>query len=325
VPRRDPLDAIRPILVSFSQTHREIRRLLDEHVGPAVRSLWATRAGASAEPIVTQYNTPPVAPAVSVIVPLYGRFDFIEHQLAHFVDDPDVARSDLIYVVDDPSIYDDVRLLCLDVGPFYQVPFRVVYGRRNAGFAGACNLGASLARGQYILLLNSDVLPKRPGWLAELVRAYEMLPHAGAIAPKLLYEDHSIQHAGMRFARLPIWGDMWINDHPYKGQINRPEREPVEFPSVTGACMLIERALYEQVGGLSEDYVIGDFEDSDLCLKLLAAGRRNWLVPDVELYHLERQSQDRVGPDWRVNLSLYNCWTHTGRWDAAISRLAGSP
>ena len=322
--RQDPVEIIRQVLTSFSQTHRDLRRLLDEHVGPAVRAVWSGRGTTTCEPLVTQYGDLPRDPPVSIVVPLYGRFDFIEHQLAQFVDDPDVRRSDLIYVIDDPTIYDEVRLSCQELSRFYDVPFRLVYGRRNVGYAGACNLGANLARGRYVLLLNSDVLPKHQGWLAELVRAHQALPQAGAAAPKLLYEDGSIQHAGMTFTRLPIWGDMWVNDHPFKGQPNRAEREPVECPALTGACLLIERDLYRQVGGLSEDYVIGDFEDSDLCLRLLGLGRRNWLVPAVELYHLERQSQDRIGEAaWRINLSLYNCWLHTGRWDNEISRRMG--
>jgi GT2 family glycosyltransferase len=76
------------------------------------------------------------------------------------------------------------------------------------------------------------------------------------------------------------------------------------------------------VGGLSEDYIIGDFEDSDLCLRLREVGRRNWLVPRVTLYHLERQSQAVAGnPAWRTNLTLYNCWVHHQRWNDMIERI----
>ena len=84
---------------------------------------------------------------------------------------------------------------------------------------------------------------------------------------------------------------------------------------------MIDAALYEAVGGLSEDYIIGDFEDSDFCLRAVAAGRRNWVALDIELYHLERQSQDRIGEAlWRANLTLYNCWQHHQRWAAQLAR-----
>ena len=317
----DPVEAIKPILTSFHQTHRMLRRLLDRHIGPAVQAAWSSRKLAAAAPVIEDFGAPPADPEVSLVIPLYARFDFVEHQLAQFVDDAYLRRCEILYVVDDPAIYDECRLACLELSRFYEVPFRLVYNRCNAGFAAATNLGASLARGRYILMMNSDVLPDRPGWLAELVAAHRALPEAGAVAPKLLYEDGGIQHAGMRFMRLPLWGGLWVNDHPRKGQPNQAGTEPAEFMALTGACLLIRTALWREVGGLSEEYVIGDFEDSDLCLKLLRAGRRNWLVPAIELYHLERQSQDRIGDaSWRRNLSLYNCWTHTQRWDGEISR-----
>ena len=71
--------------------------------------------------------------------------------------------------------------------------------------------------------------------------------------------------------------------------------------------MMIERALYEQVGGLWHGYVDGGSEDSDLCIRLLDAGRRNWYVADVELYHLEAQSYRT--PDRTAH--SYNSWLQT--------------
>ena len=103
--------------------------------------------------------------------------------------------------------------------------------------------------------------------------------------------------------------DLWTNQHYFKGfsrsldaaNVTRP------VPAVTAACMMIERALYEQVGGLWHGYVDGGSEDSDLCIRLLEAGRRNWYVADVELYHLEAQSYrtaDRTAHS-------YNSWLQT--------------
>ena len=162
--------------------------------------------------------------------------------------------------------------------------------------------------------MNSDVLPGRPDWLRPLVSAHRARD-AGAVAPKLLYEDGSIQHAGMRFAQLPAWGGLWVNDHPMKGQPNVAQTGLVECDALTGACLLVRREMFQTLGGLDEDYLVGDFEDSDLCLRLMRAGKRNYLVPAVELYHLERQSQAKIGATaWRANLTLYNCWLHNSRW-----------
>ncbi len=290
---------------------------------PAIAAVWRSRPTGDGDSVELAFGEPPSDPEVSVIVPIYGRFDFIEYQLALFVDDPAMRQCELIYVIDDPSIFDQARAHCTTIAPIYDFPFRVLYGRRNRGFAGANNFGARHARGRKLLLLNSDVFPRKAGWLPALVAAYDALPAAGAIAPKLLFEDGSIQHAGIAFMRYPAWEGMWINDHPLKGQPDdETARAPQEFPAVTAACLMIDTALYREIGGLSEDYVIGDFEDTDLCLKLRAAGRRNWLVPAVALYHLERQSQ-ALGDtgSWRANLTLYNCWLHHSRWDATIGAI----
>jgi GT2 family glycosyltransferase len=191
----------------------------------------------------------------------------------------------------------------------------------NVGFAGANNHGASIARGRILLLLNSDVFPEAPGWLDEMVRFYDSLPNAGAVGPKLLYEDDTLQHAGMFFERLSDT-QPWNNEHYFKGMHRdlpaAAKSRPV--PSVTGACLMVARDLYLRMGGLSGDYVQGDFEDSDLCLRLLAAGRQNWYFADVALYHLEASSYD---PDRRRLHDGFNRWLHSHLWAEQLSALGG--
>jgi GT2 family glycosyltransferase len=319
--RSDPLAAIAPILDVFLPTHPDLKCLLDHHVGPAIQAIWSQRRRGDGAADIRDFGTQPFQPGVSLVIPLYGRIDFIEFQLANFVDDPDMTGNEIIYVLDDPSLFTATLTLCREVGAFYQVPFRLVCAGRRLGFAAASNLGAGLARGRLLLLMNSDVLPTRAGWLADLAAAHQALPDAGAVAPRLIYEDGSTQHEGMRFVRHDPWAGMWVNEHPRKGQPGCGYEAPVEIAALTGACLLLDRSLFASIGGLSEDYIVGDFEDSDLCLRLLAAGRRNWLVPYVVLVHLERQSQELV--QGRTNLSLLNCWIHHTRWNADISRRVG--
>ena len=91
------------------------------------------------------------------------------------------------------------------------------------------------------------------------------------------------------------------------------------MPAVTGACLMIERALYEEVGRLSSQYLRGGYEDSDLCLRLIEAGRRNWYLADVELYHLEAQSF----PIHFRSTNRYNAWLQTHLWDERIEQTMG--
>jgi GT2 family glycosyltransferase len=257
---------------------------------------------------VVQYGEPPVDPKVSIIVPLYQRVDLVEHQLAHFGHDPEIGQADLIYVLDSPGAADAVARLAPALQELHAVPFRVATLNRNGGFATANNLGSELARSEVLLLLNSDVMPDEPGWLGTMAAFHAATPDVGAVGAKLLFEDESIQHAGMYFQRSGETA-LWTNQHYFKGfsrsldaaNVTRP------VPAVTAACMMIERALYEQVGGLWHGYVDGGSEDSDLCIRLLDAGRRNWYVADVELYHLEAQSYRT--PDRTAH--SYNSWLQT--------------
>ncbi|HZI37285.1 MAG TPA: glycosyltransferase, partial [Acidimicrobiia bacterium] len=171
--------------------------LVRDHTFPTLRKLGARHHWSGAITSVTQYGTPPPEPVTSVIVPLYRRIDFVEHQLAHFVDDPDLAGADLVYVLDSPEMAAELAANAAALHRLYGVPFRAVVLRRNLGFADANNAGVSVARGRLLLLLNSDVIPDRPGWLSTLVEFLDATPSAGAVGPKLVYEDGSIQHAGL--------------------------------------------------------------------------------------------------------------------------------
>src|SRR5439155_9868397 len=211
--------------------------------------------------VVDQYGTPPKRPDVSIIVPLFQRVEFLEQQLAQFVHDPEIAASDLVYVLDSPEDGEYLRRFAHHLYRLYGVPFRLAVLTRNGGYAAVNNLGASLARGRLLVLLNSDVIPDTPGWVGQMVEFYDSTPVIGALGPKLLYEDDSIQHAGIYFDR-PAGGHIWSNEHFFKGlhrdlpaaNVARP------VPAVTGACLMISMKLFGELGGLRSLYVQGDYE-----------------------------------------------------------------
>jgi GT2 family glycosyltransferase len=118
----------------------------------------------------------------------------------------------------------------------------------------------------------------------------------------------------------------WLNQHYYKGF---PRGFPLaniarSVPAVTGACLMIRRAVFEQVGGFTEDYVIGDYEDSDLCLKVRRGGLDILYQPQAELYHFERQSISRHGGYMRSVAGEYNRWLHGRRWADTMTALMTS-
>jgi len=313
---RDPIVVRNSILADLVHERLPSDQLILNHVFPAVSRLQEQIQDMVEVERVVQYGTSNKSADVSIIVPLYGRIDFLEQQLAQFVHDPDIHQADLIYVLDSPELANSLADSAAQLFRLYRIPFRVAMLSRNAGFSAANNVGVSLARGRLLLLLNSDVLPDRPGWLGTMAGFYDATPRIGALGPKLLYEDDSLQHAGMYFSPLPDAGS-WENRHYFKGlhrslpaaNLTRP------VPAVTGACLMIDRALYAQVGGLRGMYVQGDYEDSDLCLRLIEAGYENWYLPTAELYHLEGQSYPGV---LRQLTYRYNTRLHTGLWNEHI-------
>ena len=298
---------------------------LDQNIGPALQSVVMNNPYVIEEKNVTvlAFGDVPEKPDVSIIVPLYGRIDFVEFQLSQFANDPYFKKhTELIYVLDDPSLSDDLLRLTQGLYPLFEIPFKVVTYTENYGYAIANNIGARYATAEKILLLNSDIMPLEKEWLPNMITAYKELKDVGALGPKLLFEDGAVQHAGMAFEKSEMFG-MWLNEHPGKGLPDMCKEEKVrEVPAVTAACLLLDRSLYEEVGGLSENYLLGDFEDSDLCLKLIEKGKKNYYLPTVSLCHLERQSQNLFSDtSWKTKITLFNGWQHHIKWNDLITTL----
>jgi GT2 family glycosyltransferase len=307
----------RAAILSDLHKERSWETPLMDHVVPAVSRI-QQRLGERAEiKEVWEFGEAPSDPETSIVVPLYGRIDFLEHQLAQFVHDPELRESDLIYVLDSPELAAALEISAGQLFELYGLPFRVAVLAQNGGYSVANNRGASLGRGKRLLLLNSDVIPDAPGWLGRMSAFYEDQESIGALGPKLLFEDDTLQHAGIRFQRPP-GGGAWENEHYFKGlhrdlpaaNVTRP------VPAVSGACLMIDRDLFEELGGLRGMFVQGDYEDTDLCLRLREQGRETWYLPEVELYHLEGQS---YALETRTAMSRYNVWLHTRLWDGEIA------
>lgn len=263
---------------------------------------------------------------VSVIIPLYRRFDFVEPQLMKFSQDDWLRENaQIIYVIDDPTLVDTIRKEAATLYALYGVPFRWVWGQTNRGYSGANNLGASVATAPRLLFLNSDVFPIQPGWLEPMLDVLEKRSDLGAVAPLLLHADGTVQHAGMQFRFMDELG-IWTNYHPGRGidpvLLDQPSGL-VTVPAVTGACLLMRRKDFKAIGGWDTGYMVGDFEDSDLCLSLSARGLGSACLMDVRLTHLERQSFTSLGdPGFRTGVVILNATRHQTRWNNEIKEFA---
>lgn len=211
-----------------------------------------------------------------------------------------------IVVVDDASTDGTVAELEASYGDAIDV----VALEQNGGFATACNAGAARAgSADHVVFLNNDTVPIA-GWLDALLATVAEEPTAGAVGAKLLFPNGTVQHAGVAISR-----DGWPR-HLYTGfpgehpAVNRPKR----LAAVTAACVLVERALFEQLGGFDTAFHNG-YEDIDLCHRIAATGRTIHYCPRSVLYHLESVTR---WPDGVAHSTAENDRIYRERWAERI-------
>ena len=170
---------------------------------------------------------------------------------------------------------------------------RYLYKQQEFNFSTMCKQGAAAAQGELLLFLNDDMEIIQADWL-RLLYEKAILPHAGAVGAKLLYPDsNKIQHAGITNLRVgPAHKLQFLaDDQSYYFGRNRGVHD---MAAVTGACLLVRKEVYEEVGGFSEELAVA-FNDVDLCYRILEAGYYNIERNDVILYHHESLSRGKDG------------------------------
>lgn len=290
-------------------------------IAPAAEPLHGQHLAARQAPDVLQLGAPVQSPRYSIIIPLYRNLDYLRFQIGVFAVDPAMAQTEIIFVLDSPEQRAELVHFLNGLHQLYGLPLTVLIMSANFGYAAANNAAASVARGQFLLLLNSDVVPEGPGWLQKMAMPLLRRKKVVASGARLLFDDHSLQHAGMRFARDA--GGHWLNLHYYKGAPREfvPALRTRAVPAVTGAALLVRRDAFLNVGGFTEDYIIGDYEDSDLCLKLRRAGGEIYYCPEAVLFHFERKSINRHAGYQRSVAGLYNRWLAGRRWNDDMQSL----
>jgi GT2 family glycosyltransferase len=325
-PARAPSDAEARDLILHSVAEQDLSDdLLTTIIAPAATELHARVMNSQKAPEIVDIGIVQENPAVSFIVPLYRNLSFLRLQIGAFAIDPEIRRDvEFVYVLDSPEQRREVEHLLRGLNILTGMAFRLVVMSGNYGYAAANNTGVRAAHGRYLMLLNSDVIPLAPGWLKTLRTALETHDGSrktGVVGPKLLFDDGSLQHAGLTFERDPE--GRWYNTHLFKGYPRDwpAANLPCAVPGVTGAAVLLPREIYESVGGFTESYIVGDYEDSDLCLKIRAA---NWQIryePRAALHHFERRSIELHPGYTGTAASAFNRRLHAERWSDAMAAL----
>jgi GT2 family glycosyltransferase len=218
-------------------------------------------------------------PVVSVVMVTYGGWDWPLRSLEALVEHTDPLYE--VIAVDNDSPDETGKRLQEVEG------ITLVLNDHNAGFGPAANQGAELARGRFVCFLNPDA-QVQPGWLPPLLEVLQTDPRAGAVVPRLLNMDGSLQEAG---SLVGFDGSTWA-----LGNGEDPEdfqyrfRRYVDFGSA--ACLLMSRSLFMDVGGFYPEYVPAYCEDVDLCLSIAETGLRTVYQPRSVVRHARSASTD---------------------------------
>jgi GT2 family glycosyltransferase len=255
-------------------------------------------------------------PLVSVIIPTRGSGGdvwgqhrvFVSEMVRSIVERSTYSHLEFVIVHDTdtpPEVMAELRELCgsrlVDVP--YDKPFN---------FSEKINWGFAAASGDYLLILNDDMEVIDPDWIETLL-ALAQDPGVGLVGAKLLFSDGTVQHAGHHYDNGEAYHFLYGAERDDTGYFNSLVVQR-ETSGVTGACMMLRREVYDEVGGMTE-LLPGSFNDVDFCLKVRAAGHRIIWTPWASLYHFESKSRDprvtaeevnlirsRWGLDWPVDV-----------------------
>lgn len=234
-----------------------------------------------------KYVLPAVVPLISIIIPSKNNRKFLEKCIESVISNTNYSTYEML-VVDNGSTHrgtlryleklkekDNIRILKYD---------------SQFNFSAIVNRAAKMAKGDFLLLLNDDTSVINPNWLDEMV-SIALQPGVGIVGAKLWYSGNTLQHGGI------ILGIGGIGSHAHKhfskinrGYFNRANLIQ-EFSAVTGACMLVDKNVFNNIGGFNEADLHVAFNDVDFCLRAKQLGYKTVWTPFAELYHYESKSR----------------------------------
>jgi GT2 family glycosyltransferase/glycosyltransferase involved in cell wall biosynthesis len=213
-------------------------------------------------------------PTISIVVPVHDHVEVTYNCLASLLLAPNKASFEVI-IVDDASVDPTRDLARLLEG------VTILRHEENIGFLRSCNRGAQVMRGAYLVLLNNDT-EVCAGWLDELLAIFERFPQAGLAGAKLIYPDGRLQEAGA-FICMDGCVNYGRGDNRHDPRYNYTR----EADYVSGAAIMLPRAVWEALGGFSEEFAPAYYEDTDLAMRVREAGLGVYYAAFSEVIHFE--------------------------------------
>lgn len=227
-------------------------------------------------------------PQVSIIIPNKDHLTDLKRCIDSILDKSTYENYDII-VVENNSVTDEIFAYYEEIKKHPRIQVVTYEGEFN--YSKINNYGAQFAQGEYLMLLNNDTQVITVNWIEEMMM-YGQREDVGVVGAKLYYEDMTIQHAGIVIGlgahRTAGHTHYKVNKENvgYMGKLCYAQ----DVSAVTGACMLVKKALYDELGGLSEEFAVA-LNDVDFCLRVREKGLLVVFTPFAELYHFESKSR----------------------------------
>lgn len=227
-------------------------------------------------------------PKVSIVIPNKDHLEDLKRCITSIVEKSTYDNYEIV-IVENNSVTEEIfeYYKKLQENP----AIRVITYEGDFNYSKINNLGVSQTTGDYVLLLNNDTQVITLDWMEELLM-YAQRKDVGAVGAKLYYEDNTIQHAGVVLGlgahRTAGHSHYRVNYNNlgYMGRLCYAQN----VMAVTGACLMMRKSLFEQLGGLDESFAVS-LNDVDLCIRAWKAGYVNVFTPFAELYHYESVSR----------------------------------
>ena len=260
-----------------------------------------------------KYHLPKKQPLVSIIIPFKDKADLLKVCVESILTKSTYKNFEII-LVSNNSVEEETIALLSQLKK--EKHCKVFIWDNPFNYSKINNFGVKNASGEYIVLLNNDTEVITPDWLEELVGVASQ-PGVGAVGPLLSYPDHKngIQHAGIIVGMKTMAGHVFRHRQPEEWTDFGIPYWPRNYLAVTGACLVVKKSLYDEMGGLDEVFTVAG-QDVAFGIKLHEAGYRNVYWPFANLYHYESVTvlsyDNGIQLDYDHSLTYYKKYHESG-------------
>ncbi len=257
-------------------------------------------------------------PLVSIIIPNKDSKKYLKTCIDSIFEKSTYKNYEIL-IVENNSTTDEIFKY---YGEIEQDPrVRRVNYKGGFNFSAINNFAAGHAKGEHLLFLNNDTQVITEGWIEEMLM-FSQRPDVGAVGAKLFFEDDTLQHYGVAVGIMGIAGHTQSGAMSYfPGYFNNLVLAR-DVMAVTAACMMIKKSVFDEIGGLDEDFVVA-LNDIDFCLKVHKAGYYNVVTPYAQLYHFESKSRGYEDSEEKVMRYHREIFRLIDRWEKEMR--AGDP